>query len=540
VLAEPGFAPVAGYLAEDDPGRRFQLALRIADLYDQYQVHRPDWLDIWGEGREFLLDAGRVATPLPEDQRWQARLWQRVLDELEPQQRALTRPQLHDRVLATLEATAEDTALRPAAALPRRVVLFGMSHVPRPTLQLLAALSRHALVLLAIPNPCRFHWADILDGREWLRIARRRHPLREGRELQDVGLDAMHLHAHPLLAAWGRQARDFVRQLDAFDDTEQTRARFPLARIDLFDVEDDAHDGTAPALLVQVQRHIRDLTPLAEHPRPPVPPADRSIVFHLAHSPVRELEILHDQLLALLAREDAGKPLRPRDIVVMVPSIDDFAPSIRAVFGQYGRHDARHIPFDIADLSARASSPLMSAVEWLLRIRHDRCRLSDLGALLDVPAIAARFGLAEDGLPRLTRWMSGAGIRWGLDAAHRAGLGLDACGEQNSALFGLRRMLMGYAAGRSEAGIEAPFAGIEPYDEVGGLDAELAGALDGDAAAPGLRGLLGVDLRDRVRRARDGAEFGLDLCERRGGREVADHGDGGVVGGARLDVQQHL
>ncbi len=493
VLAEPGFAPVAGYLADNDPGRRFQLALRIADLYDQYQVHRPDWLDAWGEGREALPDAGRGETPLtgrgetplagrgetplPEDQRWQARLWQRVVDELDPQQRALTRPQLHDRVLAALDAIAEDAALHPAAALPRRVVLFGMTHVPLPTLQLLAALSRHAQVLLAIPNPCRFHWADILDGREWLRIARRRQPLRDGRELQDVGLDAMHLHAHPLLAAWGRQARDFVRQLDAFDDAEQTRARFPLARIDLFDDDQDTHDVAQPTLLVQVQRHIRDLTPLAEHPHPPVPAEDRSIVFHLAHSPVRELEILHDQLLALLARPPGDKPLRPRDIVVMVPSIDDFAPAIRAVFGQYGRHDPRHIPFDIADLSARASSPLMGAVEWLLRIRHDRCRLSDLGALLDVPAIAARFGLAEEGLPRLTGWMRGAGIRWGLDARHRAGLGLQACGEQNSALFGLRRMLMGYAAGRSEVTTDAPFAGIEPYDEVGGLDAELAGAL---------------------------------------------------------------
>ncbi|MBP7467579.1 MAG: exodeoxyribonuclease V subunit gamma [Thauera sp.] len=487
VLAEPGFAPVAGYLAEDDPGRRFQLALRIADLYDQYQVHRPDWLDTWGEGREVLVDAGRFETPLPEDQRWQARLWQRVLDELEPQQRALTRPQLHDRVLAALEATAEDAAPRPAAALPRRVVLFGMTHVPLPTLQLLAALSRHAQVLLAIPNPCRFHWADILDGREWLRIARRRHPLREGRALHDVGLDAMHLHAHPLLAAWGRQARDFVRQLDAFDDAEQTRARFPLARIDLFDDEADHNDDCAPSLLVQVQRHIRDLLPLAEHPQPEIPAADRSIVFHLAHSPVRELEILHDQLLALLALPPGGKPLRPRDIVVMVPSIDEVAPAIRAVFGQYGRHDPRHIPFDIADLSARASSPLMTAVEWLLRIPHDRCRLSDLTALLDVPAIAARFGIAADGLPRLAQWMSGAGIRWGLDADHRAGLGLDACGVQNTALFGLHRMLMGYAVGaaahaddRADANGhigDAPCAGIEPYDEVGGLDAELAGGL---------------------------------------------------------------
>ena len=494
VRAEDGFEPIAGYLSTNEPGRRFQLALRIADLYDQYQVHRPDWLDAWAAGRELLLDAGRDTTPLPPDQRWQAQLWQRLLAELAPERRALTRPQLHERVLQVLEARsgsgapegaagehpAEDTDAtdnrdggQPAAALPRRIVLFGMTHVPLPTLQLLAALSRHSQVILAIPNPCRFHWADIMDGREWLRIARRRQPLRKDHDLHAVALEAMHLHAHPLLAAWGRQARDFVRQLDAFDDAEATRAHFPLARIDLF----DEHTPADASLLRQVQDHVRDLLPLAEHPRPAIPPADRSIVFHLAHSPVRELEILHDQLLQLLADPPGERPLHPRDIVVMVPAIDDFAPAIRAVFGQYGRHDARHIPFDIADLSARASSPLMTAVEWLLRIAHDRCRLSDLGALLDVPAIAARFGIGEDGLPRLTRWMSGAGIRWGLDAAHRADLALEACGAQNTALFGLQRMLMGYAVGESERALDTPFAGIEPYDEVGGLDAELAGAL---------------------------------------------------------------
>jgi exodeoxyribonuclease V gamma subunit len=476
VIAEAGFEPIAGYLGgnriHDDAGRRFQLALRVADLYDQYQVHRPDWLDAWGEGREVLCNAEGVETALPPDQRWQARLWQRVLDGLTPAQRALTRPQLHERVLTRLEAMGDQGAALPEIRLPRRVVLFGMTHVPLPTLQLLSALSRHSQVLLAIPNPCRFHWADIMDGREWLRIARRRLPLREGRDLHAEPLDAMHLHAHPLLAAWGRQARDFVRQLDAFDDAEATREHFPMLAIDVFDTNTPAD----ASLLEQVQCHIRDLLPLAEHPKPMIPAEDRSIVFHLAHSPVRELEILHDQLLKLLAEPPAGKPLRPRDIVVMVPAIDDFAPAIRAVFGQYGRHDQRHIPFDIADLSARASSPLMTAIEWLFRIRHDRCRLSDLTALLDVPAIAARFGIAEDALPRLTQWMSGAGIRWGLDASHREGMDLGACGAQNTALFGLRRMLMGYAVGDTHRTLEQPYAGIEPYDEIGGLDAELAGA----------------------------------------------------------------
>ena len=477
LAGEPGFEPIAGYLADGAPGRRFQLALRIADLFDQYQVHRPDWLGAWAEGGELLLDAGGSATPLPADQRWQARLWRRVLGELDPGQRALTRPQVHERVLQALAARApgdggwDETG---RDALPRRVVLFGLTHVPLPTLELLAALSRHSQVLLAIPNPCRFHWADIMDGREWLRSARRRLPLRDGLDLQVLGLEEMHLHAHPLLTAWGRQARDFVRQLDAFDDAEQAKERFSLPRVDLFD-EDEAED--AP-LLTQVQNRIRDLVPLGEHTGEAPPAADRSIVFHIAHGPVRELEILHDQLLQLLADPPGGTPLRPRDIVVMVPSIDAFAPAIRAVFGQYDRHDPRHIPFDIADLSARASSPLMTAVQWLMRLPYERCRLSDLYALIDVPAIAARFGIDSDGLPVLSRWMTGAGVRWGLDEEHRAGLSLQACGGQNTALFGLQRMLMGYAAGRTdEAPVEAPFADIEPYDEVGGLDAELAGGL---------------------------------------------------------------
>jgi exodeoxyribonuclease V gamma subunit len=83
--------------------------------------------------------------------------------------------------------------------------------------------------------------------------------------------------------------------------------------------------------------------------------------------------------------------------------------------------------------------------------------------------------LKEDGLPTLLRWMAGSGIRWGLSAEHRAGLGLGVCGDDNSALFGVQRMLMGYACGADPVDADAP--GATPYPEVGGLDAELAGSL---------------------------------------------------------------
>ena len=472
LLHDPVFAPVAGFLRDDDAARLLQLATQLADLFDQYQNYRSDWLEAWAAGHDHLLLADGSAQALAPDQRWQSALWRALLATLTSAQQQSIRPRLHQQFLNRL-GSGEPLA----HAVAQRVTAFGMSQMPGATLQALAALAPHSQVILAIPNPCRYYWGDIMEGRDLLRAQRRRQPLRNGHALTDMPLQDMHAHAHPLLAAWGRQSRDFVRLLDAYDDAPRSQQQFALAKIDYFDDSDDS-DGTADTpLLQQVQNRIRDLVPLHEHPARAIDARDRSIVFHSAHSAVRELEVLHDQLLHALA-QPAQVPLKPRDIIVMVPDIEALAPAIRAVFGQYKRSDARHIPFDIADMGAQASSPLITAVAWLLRLPAQRCRMSELLDLLEVPAVAARFGVASEALPQLTQWMVGAGIRWGLDAAHRADLGLGACGEQNSAWFGLRRMLLGYASGADA--VDAPLVElhtIAPYAEVGGLEAELAGSL---------------------------------------------------------------
>ncbi|MEI7514666.1 MAG: exodeoxyribonuclease V subunit gamma [Betaproteobacteria bacterium] len=474
LLGEAVFAPVAGFLAAKEPQRMLQLASQLADLFDQYQNYRADWLQAWADGQDTIVLASGKNQELAADQRWQAHLWRAVLQALGEHAQQHIRPRLHQRVLNVL---ASGQAL--AQPVARRVTVFGMSQVPWSTMELLAGLAPHSQVMLAIPNPCRFYWGDIMDGRELLHAGRRRQAPRtlagqpalapDTRALED-----MHAHAHPLLAAWGRQSRDFIRLLDVFDDVEQSRQRFQETRLDLFgDQQEQADDS----LLLRVQKRIRDLVPLHEGLAAPLRSQDRSIVFHSAHSPVRELEILHDQLLHLLATSgDAA--LNPREVVVMVPDIEAMAPAIRAVFGQYKRQDPRFIPFDIADLGALASSPLIGALAWLLQLPQQRCRMSELFDLLEVPAIAARFGIAQDDVPRLTQWMTGAGIRWGLHAGHRADLGMAACGDQNSAWFGLRRMLLGFANGAVAVADPLPSLGaIEPYAEVGGLDAELAGSL---------------------------------------------------------------
>jgi len=209
----------------------------------------------------------------------------------------------------------------------------------------------------------------------------------------------MHAHAHPLLMAWGRQSRDYVRLLDDLESS--THLAQAISRIDIYD-EAPNDQGS---LLEQVQRSIRDLLPLAEHPKATQPQhciaaADQSIVLHSAHSLVRELEVLHDHLLTLLAAPPpAGQaPLQPRNIIVMLPDIAAAAPAIRAVFGLHAHNDPRRIPFAIADLAAQAHSPLVVALQWLLRLPQQRCHFSDLASLLDVPAVAARLGLPVAGV----------------------------------------------------------------------------------------------------------------------------------------------
>jgi exodeoxyribonuclease V gamma subunit len=461
LLAQDVFAPLRHFLGDGCPERRLQLAERLADLFDQYQVYRADWLLDWAAGQNILRRPGGEPVKLVHDQCWQAQLWREVNASLPEEKRFSSRAGIHQLFL---DAVARGDA--PVARLPRRVVLFGMSALPYQTLQAVAALARYTQVVMAVPNPCQFYWGDIIEGRELLKAAHRRQQPRNGASLSELPIAELHAHSHPLLASWGRQGRDFIRMLDEFDAAAASHTQedgVTSLRIDLF--SEDEGD----TLLAQVQAAVRDLLPLSEHPHVPPESTDRSIEFHVAHSTQREVEVLHDQLLSWFG---ANPGLRPRDIVVMVPDIDTFSAAIHAVFDQHRRVDARFIPFEIGDVKDRSVNPLLVALEWLLRLPRQRCRQSEVRDLLDVPALASRFGLEVDDLPTLGRWIDGAGVRWGLDQQHRAGLGLGSSGEQNAWIFGVRRMLLGYASGQG-----ANFRDIEPYAEVGGLDAALAGAL---------------------------------------------------------------
>lgn len=461
LIDRPHFEPLQRFLTDDnDLRKRYQLAERLADLFDQYQVYRADWLEDWAAGKHQLRNGRGEAKALPPANCWQAELWGALLQDVGAEGMAQSRAGVHRRFIERINNLSE-----PPKGLPSRVIVFGISSLPAQALEALAGLARFSQVLLCVHNPCRYHWTDIVADKDLLRHQYKRQARKAG---TPVVLDAhtLHQHAHPLLAAWGKQGRDYINLLDSHDDPQSYRSVFQDERIDLF------VDGEQATLLNQLQDDILQLRPLAET-RTTWPPVntqqDRSIRFHVTHSAQREVEVLHDQLLARFSADDS---LRPRDIIVMVPDIDAYAPHIRAVFGQLDHADSRFIPYTLTDQGQRGRDPLLIAIEHLLKLPDSRFAVSEILDLLDVPALRNRFGIAERDLPTLHRWIEGAGIRWGLNAEQRSGLGLPADLEQNSWRFGLRRMLLGYAVGSGE-----PCDGVEPYDEIGGLDAALIGPL---------------------------------------------------------------
>ena len=294
-----GYEPLAAYLAHDsaNPRRRWQLACALADLYEQYQFYRADWLMSWEKGVDTVSDARGNSRDIDERQRWQPALWRAILESMPESRRQQSRAHLHHRFLAALESAEADG--HDLTGLPRRLVVFGISSLPMQMIEGLAALAHHCQVLVCLHNPCRHYWADIIEGRDLLRSTPGKRLARRHDWPEQLDESRLHQLANPLLAAWGRQGRDFQDLLGEFDEPERYRDWF--ARIDVFDEHETAEDRS---LLQRIQQGILDLRPDPSDPasRELVTSDDRSLRFHIAHSRQREVEILHDQLLAAWRR----------------------------------------------------------------------------------------------------------------------------------------------------------------------------------------------------------------------------------------------
>lgn len=475
-----GDAELAAYLGSDAATRerrRFQLADRLARLYTQYLVYRPDWLKDWAEGRPGRIAAGFLAP-----------LWRALRADIGV-------PHRGERVAQLIGALGRHEL---QATEPLHV--FGIAHLAPAELAVLQAVSQRRLVALYVPDPCRVHWGGLRSPRAMLREQVERDPAGEATE--SLFLE----QGHPLLAAWGRLGQHFVLALDDVG-----------ARLDTRHFEDEA--GHAPASLLEgVQESIRQFRPelIGEYAQPAR--ADATLRVHACHTRLRELEVLRD---ALLDARSARPALKPSDIVVMMPDIHAYLPLLPAVFGEAGRHHGP-LPYHCADVAIARAHPLFEAFRRLLDLPQSRLTAPELADLLATAPIAARLGLVDGDVEVLERWLEASRAAWALDGDFRARFGVPPIAEHTHA-WAMDRLLAGYVFGHSD---EDEVAAVALPD--GSAIAPVAGADGPQAALLGALDRLLVELReicvDASRRLR-ATEWAARLEQRIDGLFLVEPGD---------------
>ena len=427
-LARKEFAPVAKYLRDGDSLKRFHLAARLANLFDQYRVYRPEMVSDWTASKKARRG----------DEAWQAALW-RQLGEAPAFDQALNRL----RVCGFEDAAQLD--------LPERVSIFAPTSLPPAYLELLFQIARVRKVHLFLSRPSREYRGNDPTAKQRARL----------------GLSASDPDAgNPLLTSWGKVDADLT------DLLLETQERLGVA---VEDGSEEFKDFKPITLLGTIKSDIlnaRNRGAESDNVHEAAPPAavkakDRSLVLHACYSPMREVEVLYDQLLHCF---ETIPNLQPRDVIVMTPEIEKYAPFIRGVFG-YPEDELMRIPYSLADRHPRSESLPIDTFLTLLDLPGSRFTATQIFALLGSRSLRRRFRFSDEDLSLIRDWIEGTAIRWGIDGDDRKRLGLPGL-DANTWRHGLNRLLLGYA---TEGTGHNLFEGILPHDEVEGDRAEVLG-----------------------------------------------------------------
>jgi exodeoxyribonuclease V gamma subunit len=464
-LDEPWLATLARHLegargGPEVPTRRFGVVRHIADLFDRYGVHRPDMVRDWVAGADRLGDD------------WQPELWRRL-------RARIGAPSPAERLATACERIRQDPAI---LDLPPRLSLFGLTRMPRSYLEVLAAIAAARDVNVFVLHPSPSLWRGV------------EHALRDGPPIVDRHDDrTAHLPVNRLLASWGRDVRELQLVIAGTGNGVDHHHGLP---------EDQPR-----TLLEAIQHDIREDRQPPGPPLPGEPDArrrlqtdDRSVQIHACHGRARQVEVLRDAVLHLLEDDPT---LEPRDVIVMCPDIDTFAPLIQATFGAgrvasaedgddeedaiAGRRDRLpDLRVRLADRSLRQTNPVLGVVSQLLALADQRATASQLLDLAAREPVRRRFRFDDDDLSRMQDWVAASGIRWGFDAGHREPFKLGTV-NANTWRRGVDRILVGVAMTEEDRPL---LGGVLPLDDVDSGAIDLAGRV--------------AEFVDRVRLAADG------------------------------------
>lgn len=394
--------------------KRYNLSCQLADLFEQYLVFRPDWIDVWKSGRlvkdtPSFTDINGVN--FEHNEQWQAKLWC-----------LLTQEQDYNPLNLLTKATANLSENLPY--IPKRLCFFGINAMAPMWLSFINALSDVTEVHFFHLNPCVDYWGDISSEKQLMKNNEKW--LQEPDSLsQAIG--------NPLLANFGQQGREFLVLLQQY------------ATVNIEAFQSTVIDGSKTDLSI-LNSLQDDILSLRDGRIQPKKIQDDSIIISSAHSALREVQGLHDWLLHQFNQDS---DLTPKDVLVMCPQVEQYAPYVNAVFTRGWQDlasDIPPLPCSISDRISKDSEPLVIAFSELLNLPDNRFHVSQVLAWLRLPAMQNKFSLQLEDIEKITVWIENACIHWGIDHSHKKQvLHTDNVGEQFTWQYGFSRLLQGFA-----------------------------------------------------------------------------------------------
>ncbi len=427
----------AAYRAYLDGGLREErarmLAGELAGVFDQYQIYRP----------EMMLRGG------PDDPA-QRELWRRISGGTGG------RAEIFKRFFQ----------LRGAAAVRNRfhrLHVFGSGSMPPLYLWFFQKLAEFIPVHFLYLTPCRAEWSFAIPACE-----KKRRPLDRLLRTADDTLEnpeASDDDFNVLLTSCGRLGREFFASILEYTDYDPDDPRNHFHEPEM--------DGTT--LLHHLQQDILD--GVNRSGKPAVAAEDESICVVNCHHQLREIEILHDELLTRFSRHSDW---RAGDVMVMAPDIDAYAPYIKAVFESIPPDSPRYIPFQLGDRLPENDDAIYQAFLSLWKLASGRYTLSEVFTFLSNPAVAEKFGFEPADFELLRILFRENRVAWGIDGTHRSellGSHVPAFEEQSWQRW-RERLFLGFAMRPEMNGREKLFSGILPARFMTGERAALAMRLD--------------------------------------------------------------
>lgn len=257
-----------------------QQSKSIADVFDLYQVYRPDLIKSWERGQLRYND---------DQERWQSDLWRSLSEFWNKDDKFKSRADAFEDLkgwMSTDEYPFED--------IPQKIWIFGLPQISKPFAEIIAKLSRNI-------DCYNFNYLIEMNSEE-----------------KDQNLFLNKILKSPLNS--NKILSDSLAIYDVSVNTNYDSSS-----------ESSAGNATNLDIIQYLLNNIYDGEELNSK--------DESIEIHSCHSVKREIEVLKDSLLNAF---NSDSLLKPEDVLILVPNVEKYRAQIKEVFSDV--HKDEFIP----------------------------------------------------------------------------------------------------------------------------------------------------------------------------------------------------